>query len=148
MTYLTAIHSPDVVQQHFGVIAIRKLLTTKSPPIQQVIDAGLIPKLIGYARQTEYPQLQLESVWCLTNVAAGNTKQTATIIDKNGIRIFVDLLMSEHVGIVEQAVWALGNIASDSPAYRDMIVKSGGLTNLIAVIDLSIKKLSQAPGLK
>lgn len=60
MTYFAAINDPDIYKQHYGVIGIRKLLTHKlNPPIQQVIDAGLVPKLILYAKQTEYPQLQL-----------------------------------------------------------------------------------------
>jgi hypothetical protein len=60
MNYLTSIHDPDILKQHYGVIKIRKLLTQKgNPPIQQVIDAGLIPKLIAYAKQSDYPQLQL-----------------------------------------------------------------------------------------
>lgn len=63
----------------------------------------------------------------MTNVAAGNSQQTNSIIEKGGVKIFVDLLLSEHAGIVEQAVWALGNIACDSAGYRDMILKAGGL---------------------
>lgn len=76
----------------------------------------------------------MEAVWCLTNIAAGNTQQTGSVIDKGGIKIFVELLVSEHIGIIEQAVWALGNIASDQPSYRDSIIKSGGLSNLVKVI--------------
>lgn len=53
MAYLTSIHDPDILKQHFGIIGVRKLLSQKkSPPIQQVIDAGLIPKLIKYAENT------------------------------------------------------------------------------------------------
>ena len=60
MTYFASINDPDILKQHYGVIGIRKLLTSKSnPPIQQVIDAGLVPKLIAYAKQSDYPQLQL-----------------------------------------------------------------------------------------
>ena len=70
----------------------------------------------------------------MTNVAAGTTDQTRSIIEKGGIKIFVDLLLSIHVGIVEQAIWALGNIACDSQGYRDRILKNGGLKNLIKVI--------------
>jgi hypothetical protein len=83
------------------VIGVRRLLTLeKSPFIQNVVDAGLIPKLIAYVKQTAYPQLQLEASWCLANVASGNSIQTSSIIDKGGIKMFVELLMSEHVGIV------------------------------------------------
>lgn len=103
-----------------------------------MIDVGLIPKLINYAKQSEYPQLQLEAAWCLTNVAAGNTTQTSSIIEKGGIKMFVDLLLSTHVGIIEQAVWALGNIACDSSSYRDSIIKNGGLKNLIRVVEVAV----------
>ena len=37
------------------------------------------------------------------------------------------------MGIVEQAIWALGNIGSDCTFYRDTILKDGGLFNLIAL---------------
>lgn len=57
---VTAIYEPDIIKQHYGIIGIRKLLSrAQNPPIQIVIDAGLVPKLIKYVQQTEYPQLQL-----------------------------------------------------------------------------------------
>lgn len=83
----------------------------------------------------------MEAVWCLTNVASGNNSQTGPIIEKGGIKIFVDLLLSVHVGIVEQAIWVLGNIARDSSNYRDKIIKEGGLKNLIKLIELAIGQL-------
>jgi hypothetical protein len=36
--------------------------------------------------------------------------------------------------IVEQAVWALGNIASDSCFHRDIMLRSGGIPNIIYAI--------------
>lgn len=113
-----------------------------------MIDAGLIPKLIAYAKQSDYPQMQLEAVWCLTNVAAGNNNQTGSIIEKGGLKIFIDLLLSPHVGIVEQAIWALGNIACDSPGFRDMIVKNGGHKNLIKVIEVAVSELPRNPAMQ
>ena len=44
------------------------------------------------------------------------------------------LLRSKFPGIVEQAIWALGNIASDSSFHRDAIIRKGGIQNLIYVI--------------
>ena len=85
--------------------------------------------------------MQLESVWCLSNVASGTTLQCSSIIDKGGIRIFVDLLLSEHPGIIEQSIWTLGNIACDIPAYRDSIINSGGVGNMIKVIEVSVSQL-------
>ena len=115
------------MKQHQGIIGVRKILSVlNNPPIQIVIDAGLVPRMIEYVRQTAYPQLQLEATWALTNVASGSSVQCQSIIDKGGIPLFVELLKSEKAGILEQAIWAIGNIASDKSLYRDMIIREGG----------------------
>jgi importin subunit alpha-6/7 len=80
----------NIVNQHHGMIGVRKILSiADNPPIQAVIDAGLVPKMIEYIKQQEYPQLQLEATWALTNVASGTTVQCQSIIDKGGIPLFV-----------------------------------------------------------
>lgn len=118
------------------MIGVRKILSiADSPPIQAVIDAGLVPRMIEYVKQQEYPQLQLEATWALTNVASGTTIQCQSIIDKGGIPLFVELLKSNNPGIVEQAIWAIGNISSDCIFYRDNIVRAGGLNNLVEVVN-------------
>jgi hypothetical protein len=48
--------------------------------------------------------------------------------------LFVELLRSPNLGTVEQAIWAIGNIASDCTAYRDNIIRNGGILNLVYVI--------------
>lgn len=131
---ITAINEGNVIEQHRGMIGIRKILSiAENPPIQAVIDAGLIPKMIQYVKQAEFPQLQLEATWALTNVASGTTIQCQSIIDKGGIPLFVELLRSGNMGIVEQAIWAIGNISSDCVFYRDTIIRAGGLINLVEV---------------
>ena len=129
-------NDPDIVKQHQGIIGVRKILSVlNNPPIQIVIDAGLVPRMIEYVRQTAYPQLQLEATWALTNVASGSSVQCQSIIDKGGIPLFVELLKSDKAGILEQAIWAIGNIASDKSLYRDMIIREGGVNNIVAIVE-------------
>jgi len=132
---LEAINSTYRFKQHLGVIGLRKILSIEEgPPIQPVIDANLIPRLIEFMQKDDEPHLQLEAAWALTNVASGTTQQTQTIIDKGGIPLFIKLLGSPHVDVAEQAIWALGNISGDSATYRDMVLKCGGLEPLIKII--------------
>ena len=57
---INALADPDIINQHRGMIGIRKILSiAENPPIQAVIDAGLVPRMIEYVKQNEYPQLQL-----------------------------------------------------------------------------------------
>ena len=47
-----AIQDPDIIKQHYGLIGVRKILSIADfPPIQPIIDAGLVPKLIEYVQQ-------------------------------------------------------------------------------------------------
>ena len=43
------------------------------------------------------------------------------------------------MGTVEQAIWAVGNIASDCVAYRDNIIRNGGILNLVNTIQQNMK---------
>ena len=47
---------------------------------------------------------------------------------------FVRLLSSEHANVVDQAVWALGNIAGNGSDCRDFTVRCGIIQPLIALI--------------
>lgn len=118
----------------------RKLLSIeKAPPIQEVIDAGIIPRLIDFLRDDTRQSLQFESAWALTNIASGTQAQTKAVIDHGAVPIFVKLLSSSRDDIREQAVWALGNIAGDSPDFRDLVLKSGGLNPLLHQIRLALQ---------
>ncbi|CAD8174198.1 unnamed protein product [Paramecium pentaurelia] len=132
---LQKIFSSDILQLHYGVTGLRKMLSVESgAPIQQVIDANLVPKLIDIIQKEQIPQLVLEAAWALTNVASGTTLQTQSIIDKGGIYLFVKLLSSQYRDIAEQAVWAIGNIAGDCTQYRDLILRVGGVDPLINIM--------------
>lgn len=110
----------------------RKILSLeKNPPIQVVIDAGIVPKLVHLCTAEGYPKLQYEAAWALTNIASGSTLQTKAVIDAGAVPIFVRLLMSPDENVREQCIWALGNIAGDSPDHRDMVLRAGALAPLM-----------------
>jgi HEAT repeat protein len=52
-------------------------------------------------------------------------------MEVGAVPIFVRLLMSPNDDVREQAVWALGNIAGDSPPCRDLVLQAGAMHPLL-----------------
>jgi HEAT repeat protein len=106
----------------------------RNPPIQDVIDAGLIPHLVKFLGAEGYPKLQFEAAWALTNIASGASHQTRAVVEGGAVPYFIKLLSSGHDEVAEQSVWAIGNIAGDSTEYRDGVLASGVVQPLIALL--------------
>jgi importin subunit alpha-1 len=124
--------SDDEKKKIEAIIEIRKLLSIqKNPPIDEIIKLNLIPIFIGYLKKRENPQIQFEAAWILTNVASGNSEQTMALIQGGAVKLLVNLLENPIENIKEQSIWALGNIAGDSPHCRNNVLEDGILEPLL-----------------
>jgi hypothetical protein len=122
-----------------AVQAARKLLSSdKNPPIDQIIDANMLPVLVNCLTQDEQPSLQFEAAWALTNIASGTTAQTQSVVLAGAVPHFLRLLHSPHQNVCEQAVWALGNIIGDGPHCRDLLINMGVIEPLLKFINPEI----------
>ncbi|TXG65190.1 hypothetical protein EZV62_006465 [Acer yangbiense] len=89
-------------EQLVATTQLRRLLSTEcSPPIEEVIQSGVVP--------------------CIN---------IRVLLVREAIPNLVKLLVSPRDDVCEQAMWALVNVASESPRCRDFVLGCGALRRL------------------
>lgn len=141
--YVKNVMGQDTSTYYQSAQCIRKLLSiANNPPIQRVIDTGVIPRLVQFLANFNDSKLQFEAAWALTNIVSGTEEQTRIVINHNAVPAFTQLLRSSDRNVAEQAVWALSNIAGDSAECRDLVLNSGAMPLLIQLLQNSHDKPS------
>ncbi|KAJ5075956.1 importin alpha [Anaeramoeba ignava] len=134
-SYVNSIKSNDNSQKQFALIKIRKIVSVEeNPPIQQIIDTGIIPDLIKILSHEKNVKILFEAAWILTNIASGNSNQTKTVTKAGAIPLFVRLLESNDEDVQEQAIWGIANIAGDRIKYRDQFLHFGALSQILNIM--------------
>lgn len=98
------------------------------------MNKGVLPRLVSFLRIGHSHKIQFEAAWAVTNICCGSVEQTAEVVNcPSALPNLVNLLDSDSDEVLEQSIWALGNIAGDSAgcaANRDILLNLGILSKL------------------
>jgi len=112
----------------------RRVSRAYDPPLQEAIQAGIVPIMVQFLNGDD-EKLKFEACWVLTNIASGDKSQTKAVVMSGAVPAFINLLGSDtQMETREQSIWALANIAGDSPANRDYVLEANGLPPIISMI--------------
>lgn len=124
--------SDDPNEWEEAVRFFRRALSVEiSPPIQLVINSGVVPRFVEFLSKHERPVLQFECAWALTNISSGNSEHTQFVISTGAVQAFVGLLTSDDEDLREQVAWGLGNIAGDGPGCRDYVLSHDAIPHFL-----------------
>ncbi|KAF9188993.1 Importin alpha subunit (Karyopherin alpha subunit) (Serine-rich RNA polymerase I suppressor protein) [Haplosporangium sp. Z 27] len=126
-------------QQLLAMVRIRKYLSLQDvlPRIDNVLALDCVRFFITFLNMSDCPDLQYETAWVVTNIAAGTTAQTERLVEAGILAPLIhNLRVSRCVHVQTQTIWALGNISGDGPPYRDLILRSGALEVILQLIEM------------
>ena len=121
---------------------VRKVLCYNDPPIQMILEAGFLEKII-VSLHSASDATKSDAIWCLTNIATGTQQQTKQVL--HAVPILLQIISGNCVLLSEQACWTIGNVAGDSDEFRTTLIANGSIHALGDFLQKSITAAAADP---
>jgi hypothetical protein len=135
--------------QLMALMRIRKMLALEfSPPIKEIVECNFVPRVLFLIAECHYgvnqlrqkkpnnaeeatklkemiktiQEMQNEGLWIVTNIGSGSVDSTRHLVEWNAIQCCIMSLDSSSEQVWSTAIWALGNIVSETLALRDLVI--------------------------
>jgi len=126
------VNSDNRALQFEGITNIRKILSVETgAPTKEVVESGIIGRIMEFLSWNDEPMFQMESTWILTNICAGTTENVEYVFGYGALDKIIDLLNSPAENVIEQATWAIGNISGDTENFKTVCFDKGIMDKLL-----------------
>ena len=122
-----AVAKAQTLQQLRTILAIAE----DDTPADVAVAAGIVPLLISCLSDSS-GRNAIEATWCLASIAAGRYSHTQQVLA--AAPFFITFLGVNSPELQEQACWALGNLAGEAKAIRDVLLNNGVVVPLLQVL--------------
>ncbi|KAH8551855.1 armadillo-type protein [Umbelopsis sp. PMI_123] len=138
--------SNDIDASYHAILMIRRYLSqdNNESRITDILSLNILERVKTLLEASSAPQLQYESAWVITNIAAGNSTQTMAVVDADYIKVLMDCLCSNGtIDFKAQISWALSNIAGESAPLRERLLHQNAMNAVIEVLKAIYEQIVQ-----
>lgn len=100
---------------------------------QNILSWQILPRLRSFLTLDCPENLIFETLWVITNIAAGPTVHTSAIVENEFLPLLNQLLIHPSGGVRTQATWSIGNIVGDREGYRDVVLQNCCLSAILHI---------------
>ncbi|GAX80100.1 hypothetical protein CEUSTIGMA_g7538.t1 [Chlamydomonas eustigma] len=105
----------------------RERLSVTNAPVSEIRMMGVVPRLIALLSRKS-ARIQHEAAWAITNICSADHQDCQDVVDQGAVPALVNVLStSKDSDVLQQVIWALGNIAADSRDMQQAIFDDGVL---------------------
>jgi hypothetical protein len=84
----------------------------------------VIPTLVTFLLRYDFPSLQFEAAWCITNIACGESHHIQHLLIGNVIENFTKVIQKcNETQLLQQSLWAICNLSNDEAACKMILEK-------------------------
>lgn len=112
----------------------------ESTRIQDLIDSGIVPRLISIA-QSPLTKIQLPALRCIGNVAAGTAEQTELVVNPTVFEILVNALKSPKGKIRKEAAWISSNLSAGPSSHLQSLLTSHLFPMLLSILPTDLSEI-------
>ncbi|KAA6395682.1 MAG: hypothetical protein EZS28_008792 [Streblomastix strix] len=135
---INSFQSPDIATVLNSLQDIRSLAAVDDMQIKQlIIHSGALPFITNFLEMSSFPRVQSEATLIIVNLTCISVTHIQDVVKAGVIPKLADIVRTSKIlGLVQNALWALGNIAYCSDIY---ICKQIVDTGILQMIDQYIK---------
>ncbi|KAI8060928.1 armadillo-type protein [Gongronella butleri] len=132
-----------------GVQQLRRYLTqatgSSTEHVDDLLALDILPRLRHWLSCNEHANLQFEIAWIITNIAAGDSRQTDVLVANDFIPVLTEVLKSNMTTLTvkTQSAWALSNFAGESPHLRELLLEHDSLVMVALVLQHTAQEIME-----
>ncbi|XP_046360830.1 importin subunit alpha-1-like [Haliotis cracherodii] len=115
--------------------AISYLTDGTNDKIQEVVDAGVVPRLVELLGCVDQVSVLTPALRSVGNIVTGDDSQTQAVLDSGALNGFERLLTHAKINIQKEAAWTLSNVTAGNPTQIQAVIDKNLIPPVVSILE-------------